>query len=177
MIKANRCAIFTGEDGSMGLRNGRAYIIEVKSYTQNKWPYIVQWVDPNTNDTNWCPYSSESALHKNWKFVKREDINTMAPNEYQTEVMRTASGMDYSTAQPLMNAALGISGEGGEVADLDKEHLAKELGDVLWYIALGAHSIGYDLETIMQMNVDKLRKRYPDGFDSSRSTHRAKNDI
>ena len=112
----------------------------------------------------------------------------MTSNEYQTEAMRTASGMDYSTAQPLMNAALGISGEGGEFADLvkkhvfqghdlDKEHLAKELGDVLWYIALGAHSIGYDLETIMQMNIDKLRKRYPEGFDSSRSTHRAKNDI
>ena len=112
----------------------------------------------------------------------------MTPNEYQTEAMRTASGMNYSTAKPLMNAALGISGEGGEFADLvkkhifqghdlDKEHLAKELGDVLWYVALGAHSIGYDLETIMQMNVDKLRKRYPDGFDPSRSTHRAKNDI
>lgn len=112
----------------------------------------------------------------------------MTPNEYQTEAMRTAAGMDYSTCPQIVNACLGIAGEGGEFADLvkkhvfqghdlDKEHLAKELGDVLWYIALGAHSIGYDLETIMQMNVDKLRKRYPEGFDSSRSTHRAKDDI
>lgn len=74
MTRPNRCAIFTGEDGSMGLRNGRVYMIEVKSYPQNTWAYIVQWVDPNTNKVNWCPYSSESALHKNWKFVKREDI-------------------------------------------------------------------------------------------------------
>ena len=40
--------------------------------------------------------------------------------------------------------------------ELDKEHLAKELGDVAWYLAVTAHAIGYDLETVLQMNVDKL---------------------
>lgn len=74
MVKTNRCAIFTGEDGSMGLRNGRVYMIDVRFYPQNIWRCIVQWVDPNTNKTNWCPYSSESAFHKNWNFIKREDI-------------------------------------------------------------------------------------------------------
>ena len=74
MARIGRLAVFIGEDGSMGLLNGGVYMVEVKSYPQNIWPYIVQWVDPNTNKTNWCPYSSESAFHKNWKFIKREDI-------------------------------------------------------------------------------------------------------
>lgn len=59
---------------------------------------------------------------------------------------------------------------------MDKEHLAKELGDVTWYLALGATIIGYELEDILQMNIDKLRKRYPDGFDSQKSQHREKGD-
>ena len=112
----------------------------------------------------------------------------MTPNQYQNEAMRTAAGMDYSTMQPIVNAALGIAGEGGEVADmikkhifqghdLDIDHLAKELGDVLWYIALGAHCIGYSLEDIMMMNVEKLRKRYPNGFESERSQHRVEGDV
>lgn len=60
---------------------------------------------------------------------------------------------------------------------LDKEHLAKELGDVAWYLAISADAIGYDLETILQMNVDKLRARYPEGFDPELSMYRKKGDI
>lgn len=112
----------------------------------------------------------------------------MTINQYQKEAMRTASGMNYENHGMLMNAALGICGEGGEVADLvkkatfqghalDKEHIAKELGDVAWYIAVGAQAIGYDLETILQMNVDKLRARYPTGFSTDRSLYRAEGDI
>lgn len=88
----------------------------------------------------------------------------------------------------LINAALGLCGEGGEVVDIIKkatfqghelnvEHVAKELGDVAWYLAVGARAIGYDLETILQMNVDKLRTRYPDGFDADKSQHRQAGDI
>ena len=112
----------------------------------------------------------------------------MTINEYQKEAMRTASGINYESNGMLINAALGLCGESGEVADmvkkatfqgheLDKEHLAKELGDVAWYIAVGAQAIGYDLETILQMNVDKLRSRYPDGFNSEQSLHRKEGDI
>lgn len=53
----------------------------------------------------------------------------------------------------------------------------KELGDVAWYLAVSANAIGYDLETIMQMNVDKLKARYPDGFDAEHSLHRDQDDI
>ena len=112
----------------------------------------------------------------------------MTINEYQNEAMRTASGMNYENHGMLINAALGLCGESGEVADivkkamfqgheLDVNHIAKELGDVAWYLAVGARAIGYDLETIMQMNVDKLRARYPDGFDADRSQHRQAGDI
>lgn len=112
----------------------------------------------------------------------------MTINQYQKEAMRIASGMNYENHGMLMNAALGICGEGGEVADLvkkatfqghtlDKEHIAKELGDVAWYIAVGAQAIGYDLETVLQMNVDKLKARYPTGFSTDRSLYRAEGDI
>lgn len=111
----------------------------------------------------------------------------MTINAYQTEALRTASGMNQEYPMWL-NGVLGLNGEAGEVADiakkylfqghpLDKEHLAKELGDCAWYLAVAAHAIGYDLETILQMNVDKLRARYPDGFDPERSLHRKAGDI
>lgn len=61
--------------------------------------------------------------------------------------------------------------------ELDKAHLAKELGDVAWYLAVTAHAIGYDLETVLQMNVDKLRNRYPNGFEKERSLHRQGGDV
>lgn len=111
----------------------------------------------------------------------------MTINEYQKLAMRT-SNSNMSTADHLLNGALGLTGESGEVADLvkkafmqghmlDAEHIAKELGDICWYIAETATAIGYDMETIMQMNIDKLLKRYPEGFDSERSQHREKGDV
>lgn len=117
----------------------------------------------------------------------------MTPNEYQIEAMKTApetfnfgSRMDKDA---LMNAALGLCGESGEFADimkkhiyqghkLDQYHLAKELGDILWYVALGASGLGLSLESIMRTNVNKLRKRYPEGhFDVEKSQNRADGDI
>lgn len=111
----------------------------------------------------------------------------MTPNEYQIAAMRTSS-KTILPSEHLMNGALGLAGEAGEVADIVKkatfqghtisrEHIAKELGDVCWYIAETATAIGYDLETIMQMNIDKLMKRYPDGFSADRSQNREDGDL
>lgn len=108
----------------------------------------------------------------------------MTINEYQKAAMRTAK----PKCRQLGNVGLGLAGESGEVADmikkhlfqghdLDREHMAKELGDVAWYIALGAELIGYDLESILQMNIEKLLERYPDGFDPEKSIHRKEGDI
>jgi len=117
----------------------------------------------------------------------RKETGNLTINEYQKLAMRT-SNKDLSNAMHLVNGALGLSGESGEVADLvkkfwmqghnlDQEHIAKELGDICWYVAETATAIGYDLETILQMNIDKLMKRYPTGFDSERSQHREQGDI
>ena len=131
----------------------------------------------------------------------------MTANEYQKAALRTESmpndelsrmrkssfdqykgTYSYVYVGEILQGVLGLSGEAGEVIDilkkalfqghiLDLDHIAKELGDVAWYLAITADAIGYDLDTIFQMNIDKLKKRYPDGFDSYRSTHRTDGDI
>lgn len=111
----------------------------------------------------------------------------MTINEFQKEAMRTANGM-LRPRQLLLNGLMGLNGEAGECIDLykkvlfqghtmDVEHMAKELGDVAWYLAVSAEALGYDLETIMQMNVQKLRARYPDGFDIQKSKNRKEGDV
>lgn len=111
----------------------------------------------------------------------------MTPNDYQQAALRTAPG-DLPPERLLLNGLMGLNGEAGEAIDilkkhlfqgheLDTVHMAKELGDVAWYLAVSADAIGYDLETVMQMNVDKLKVRYPDGFDAEHSLYRNKDDI
>lgn len=113
----------------------------------------------------------------------------MTLNQYQTEAMRTASGVTAASEENLMlNGAMGLNGEAGEVIDilkkhifqghkLDTEHIAKELGDCLWYIAVCAKGSGYTLDEIAEINKAKLRKRYPEGFEADKSLHRAEWDI
>ena len=107
----------------------------------------------------------------------------MTINDYQQAALRTANREKLSDKELLTNGVLGLSGESGECADIVKKHLfqgheldaeklANELGDVAWYLAVTAEAIGLDLETVLQMNVDKLRKRYPNGFSAERSIHR-----
>lgn len=107
----------------------------------------------------------------------------MTINDYQQAALRTADKGRLSDKEMLTNGVLGLSGESGECADIVKKHLfqgheldadklANELGDVAWYLAVTAKAIGLDLETVLQMNVDKLYKRYPDGFSAERSIHR-----
>ena len=106
----------------------------------------------------------------------------MTGNEYQKAALRTMKSMDAPYGD-LIVGALGLAGESGEVADhikkfvgqgheLSREHVAEELGDVMWYVAITAHAVGYPLNDVMEMNVDKLLKRYPNGFDPERSIHR-----
>ena len=110
----------------------------------------------------------------------------MTINEYQKLAMTTLNPA-LSEKEVLLNGVMGLCGESGEAIDLvkkwmmqghelDKAHLAKELGDVAWYLAETATAIGYDLETILQNNIDKLKARYPDGFAADRSMHRKQDD-
>lgn len=107
---------------------------------------------------------------------------------YQLDALKYAP--DYQHYMPnVLYAAIGICGEAGEVSELikkyayhghtiDTEHLARELGDVLWYVSYMADLFGYSLGEIMEMNQEKLAKRYPDGkFDEERSRNRKEDDI
>ena len=111
----------------------------------------------------------------------------MTINEYQQRAMAslnpTLQGKDV-----LINSVMGLCGESGEAIDivkkwlaqghpLDKEHLAKELGDVAWYLAEAATALDLSLGDILQANLDKLEKRYPDGFETCRSLSRAAEDL
>nr|DAT24823.1 MAG TPA: NTP-PPase-like protein [Bacteriophage sp.] len=88
----------------------------------------------------------------------------------------------------IFNACLGLSGEVGELNDmlkkwifhekqLDAEHLKREISDVCWYLALMCDSFEFSLDEIMQINIDKLKARYPEGFDTYRANHRQAGDV
>jgi NTP pyrophosphatase (non-canonical NTP hydrolase) len=102
-------------------------------------------------------------------------------HEYQALAMRTCPAM--GNGDMIGNAALGLAGEAGEVADIVKKHLyqghalnkdkvAEEVGDILWYCALAATALECDLGDIAQHNIRKLQRRYPQGFDTLRSQNR-----
>ena len=106
----------------------------------------------------------------------------MKINEYQELALRTHNE-NLGQVQAFANYALGLNGEAGEVADhikkgifhgheMNRHELAKELGDCLWYVANLANLAGFSLEQIATMNIDKLMKRYPNGFDKERSVNR-----
>ena len=101
----------------------------------------------------------------------------MDPNDYQKLAERTESGQFDSLQNRLIHAVLGIQSEGGELADnvkkwkyyfqnLDVENLKEELGDCLWYIALACNACGFSLSDVMEGNIRKLQKRYPQKFDT-----------
>ena len=106
----------------------------------------------------------------------------MRANEYQRLAMVTLNP-ELSDRDVLLNSVMGLCGESGEAVDLVKKHLfqghaldkekfVKELGDIAWYLAEAAAAVGVALDDVLEMNIDKLKKRYPDGFDSEKSINR-----
>ena len=111
----------------------------------------------------------------------------MTVNEYQKLAMTTLNPA-LSKKDVLINGVMGLCGESGEAIDivkkwlaqghdLDREKLAKELGDVAWYLAEAATALELPLEEILQANLEKLKKRYPQGFDTKRSQTRLPEDL
>ncbi len=111
----------------------------------------------------------------------------MEINEYQKLAMITLNP-ELDKKDVLINSVMGLCGESGEAIDivkrwlaqgheLDKEHLKKELGDIAWYLAEAATALDSSLDEILQGNIDKLKKRYPEGFDKEKSIVRLKGDI
>ena len=106
----------------------------------------------------------------------------MQINEYQCLAMTTLN-KDLTKKEVLINSVMGLNGEAGEAIDLVKKHLfhghelkkdelIKELGDVAWYLAEAAYALDIDLETILVKNIEKLKKRYPEGFSVEDSINR-----
>ena len=99
----------------------------------------------------------------------------MKLNDYQDIASKTAA---YPKEVGLSYVTLGLTGEAGEIANKVKKiyrdnggvitediknSLAKEVGDVLWYVAMLSRELGFSLEDIAQMNIDKLSRRYERG--------------
>lgn len=123
-------------------------------------------------------------------------------NAYQKAAMRTNDGkstvrlLEWLSSEKtagfdpggLVMALMGLPGEVGELEDMfkkwifhetdvDEAHLKKEAGDVLWYLVMLCQSMGWKLEDVMWLNVDKLLARYPDGFDPDLSQNRKEGDV
>lgn len=123
----------------------------------------------------------------------------MTGRKYQKLAMRTNDNIaiqrligkvviDVVDIGGIFSACLGLSGKIGEFNDmvkkwvfhekeLDIDHAKKEAGDICWYLAMLCESFGWNLEEIMQMNIDKLKARYPEGFDTCRANHRSEGDV
>ena len=106
----------------------------------------------------------------------------MSPNEYQQAASRTCL-KEYEklchyirpNLQHIIHAHLGLSSETGEVGDAIKKHiiygqpldidnLIEECGDILWYVSLMVSACGATMEQTMEMNIEKLKRRYPEKF-------------
>lgn len=111
----------------------------------------------------------------------------MQVNEYQKAAMATLNpALDKKDV--LINSVMGLCGESGEAIgivkkwlmqghELDREHLVRELGDVAWYLAEAATALDVPLEAVFQGNLDKLRQRFPNGFDTGASVKRKEGDL
>ena len=99
---------------------------------------------------------------------------------------------DDCNVPQLLTAALGLTAESGEVTEVVKKiilqgipynednvfHMKRELGDICWYIAQACMALDTSFDEIIEMNVDKLKKRYPGGeFDVSKSENRKEGDL
>ena len=106
----------------------------------------------------------------------------MDVNEYQKLALKTLNP-NLSKKDILINGVMGLCGESGEAIDivkkhlaqghdLNKEHLIEELGDIAWYLAETAYALDISLEEVLKINIEKLKNRYPNGFDTKKSIDR-----
>ena len=132
-----------------------------------------------------CEAVTPCEWHLDWPdddpIDKANATEPLTLNDYQRMARRTAGTKGKS--DKMEEALFGLAGEVGELCDhykkymhqghdIDYNHMAEEAGDVLWYLAEIADALGLTLEEIARRNIDKLRKRYPDGFDPERSRNR-----
>lgn len=127
---------------------------------------------------NWeSSYCSFDCWKQSEGYDPDEDPNMegLSLKEYQDFVVQMASSRSKRDWESMiLTAGLGMASEAGEAADRVKKHVfhegewdrdafLKEAGDVLWYIAFGAHAAGSSIREIINLNVEKLRARYTSG--------------
>ena len=123
------------------------------------------------------------------KFV--DHTTSMESKDYIALVDRLWAIEDTANLPRLLTAVIGMQSETGEFAEIVKKcvfqgkeldnstkfHLKRELGDIIWYWSQGVMSLGYTPSEIIEENINKLEKRYPNGFETIRSEHRAEGDL
>lgn len=119
-----------------------------------------------------------------WKF--KDEKEPMDFSDYQRLAARTIN-LDISREDIIKHALFGMCSEIGELHglyqkvyqghEIDEEHLKKELSDVLWFIAEYCSAKCWTLNEVAELNIEKLRARYPEGFDAEHSLHRKEGDI
>ena len=111
---------------------------------------------------------------------------------FNSRCFEIQSGDDGIPIHRLITAALGMGAESGEFTEVVKKivfqgkpvnednifHMKRELGDVMWYVAQACMSLDTTIDEIIEMNVDKLKARYPGGeFDVHKSENRKEGDL
>lgn len=109
----------------------------------------------------------------------------MHMNEYQMLAKRTMN-INLTKEGTILHALHGMCAEVGEIHSMyqkrfqghfpSEEHAKKEVGDLLWFIAEYCTAHGWQMSDIARMNIDKLKARYPEGFEAEKSLHRAEGD-
>lgn len=126
---------------------------------------------------------SDMPAEQRMAYIKNRKARTrhMTFADYQALARRTQN-KELAKADKREHALMGLMSEVGEIASIyQKKHqghpistseVALELGDLLWFAAELCDVLGYDIETVAKWNIEKLRKRYPEGFDAERSLNR-----
>ena len=128
-------------------------------------------------------YEKQCVLHDAEVYeIRNETAAALTANAYQKQAMATLNPA-LGKKDILINGVMGLCGEAGEAIDLVKKHLhqgheldrqalKKELGDIAWYLAETAYALDLTLEDVLTANLEKLKARYPEGFDTERSMKR-----
>ena len=120
-----------------------------------------------------------------------DETTSDASKHYLALISRLDDLKSHANIPRLLTASVGMLAESGEFAEISKKiifqgkewteeerfHMKRELGDILWYWVQGCKSLGFKPEDVMQENIKKLEKRYPNGFEAHRSEHREVGDI
>ena len=105
-------------------------------------------------------------ISESWEYYKEVYKDMMSLGQYQSAAAKTAM---YKHNHKILYPALGLAGEAGEVANkvkkmlrddnLDKNAIASEIGDVLWYAAMLSKDLNIELHDVAMKNLEKLSDR------------------